>query len=189
MFSTAKVNALAPTTGTGNEKRRTLRKSANLRAEPPFIFFLIEEDKRMLCLINPLKLPRPERLDQLILFFLIKLGFCVRPSIYMFITEPAVPSKRILGLGSTLYLSNMQRMLNKSLSRFMQSLPRVRQNRLRKEKLCCQGATVRRKSLIVNCNIASNVRIKNQMYQHTCVQFAFLILSKATPSNVNEYKK
>ena len=68
MFSTAKVNALAPTTGTGNEKRRTLRKSANLRAEPPFIFFLIEEDKRMLCLINPLKLPRPERLDQLILF-------------------------------------------------------------------------------------------------------------------------
>ena len=65
MFSTAKVNALGPTTGTGNEKRRTLRKSATLRAEPPFIFFLIEEEKRRLCLIrvNPLKLPRPERLD------------------------------------------------------------------------------------------------------------------------------
>lgn len=111
------------------------------------------------------------------------------PSIYMFITEPAVPSKRILGLGSTLYLSNMQRMLNNSLSRFIQSLLRVRQNRLRKEKLCCQGATVRKKNLTVNCNIASNVRIKNQMFQYTCVQFAFLILSKATPSKVNEYKK
>ena len=119
----------------------------------------------------------------------MKLGFCARPSIYMFITEPAVPSKRILGLGLTLYLSNMQRVLNKSLRRFMQSPPRVRQNRLRKEKLCCQGATVRRKSLIVNCRIASNVRIKNRMFQYTCVQFAFLILSKASPSNVNEYKK
>ena len=84
MFSTAKVNALAPTTGTGNEKRRTLRKSANLRAEPPFIFFLIEEDKRMLCLINPLKLPRPERLDQLIWFFSHQAGFlCATIHLYL----------------------------------------------------------------------------------------------------------
>ena len=84
MFSTAKVNALAPTTGTGNEKRRTLRKSANLRAEPPFIFFLIEEDKRMICLINPLKLPRPERLDQLIWFFSHQAGFlCATIHLYL----------------------------------------------------------------------------------------------------------
>ena len=64
MFSTAKVNALGPTTETGNKKQRTLRKSTTLRSEPPF-FFLIEEEKRRLCLIrvNPLKLPRPERLD------------------------------------------------------------------------------------------------------------------------------
>ena len=65
MFSTAKVNALGPTSGTGNKKQRTLRTSATLRAEPPFIFFLIEEEERRLCPIrvNLLKLPRPERLD------------------------------------------------------------------------------------------------------------------------------
>ena len=34
----------------------------------------------------------------------------------MVITEPAVPSARLLGLGSKLYPSNMTRMLNKDLS-------------------------------------------------------------------------
>ena len=33
----------------------------------------------------------------------------------MVITEPAVASKRLLGLGSKLYPSNLQRMLNKDL--------------------------------------------------------------------------
>ena len=46
----------------------------------------------------------------------------------MVITEPAVPSARALGLGSRLYPSNMQRMLNKDLTQFKQSLSRVRQN-------------------------------------------------------------
>ena len=40
----------------------------------------------------------------------------------MFITEPAISSTSILGLGSKLYPSNMQCMLNKDLTRFMQSL-------------------------------------------------------------------
>ena len=53
-------------------------------------------------------------------------------------TEPSVPRARLLGLGSKLYPSNMhdslknacvggymQRMLNKDLTRFVQSLSRV----------------------------------------------------------------
>ena len=39
----------------------------------------------------------------------------------MVITEPAVPSRRLLSLGSKLYPSNIQRMLNKDLTRFKQS--------------------------------------------------------------------
>ena len=38
-------------------------------------------------------------------------------------TEPAVPSARILGLGLKLYPSNKQRMLNKDLTLFMQQGP------------------------------------------------------------------
>ena len=56
----------------------------------------------------------------------------------MAITEPAVPSARLLGLGSKLYLSNMRRMLNKEnkdLIRFMQSLSRVRQNQASERKV------------------------------------------------------
>ena len=42
---------------------------------------------------------------------------CVHPFIdAMFITEPAVPSAFILGLGSKLHPSNMQCMLNKDLT-------------------------------------------------------------------------
>ena len=40
----------------------------------------------------------------------------------MIVTEPAVPSTRPLGLGLKLYPSNMQRMRNEDLIRFMQSL-------------------------------------------------------------------
>ena len=47
----------------------------------------------------------------------------------MFITEPAVLSARILDLGLKLYPSNMPRMPNKDLPRFLQSLSRARQNR------------------------------------------------------------
>ena len=45
----------------------------------------------------------------------------------MFILKPAVTSARLLGLGLKLYPSNMQRLLNKDLTRFTQSLCRLRQ--------------------------------------------------------------
>ena len=66
--------------------------------------------------------------------------------------EPSLPSARLLGLGSKLYPSNMhhffknacvggymQRMLNKDLTRFMQSLSRVCQIEKAKERFCWQG--------------------------------------------------
>ena len=43
----------------------------------------------------------------------------------MVTNEPPVASVRLLGLGSKLHPSNMQRTLNKDLTRFMQSLSRV----------------------------------------------------------------
>ena len=66
-----------------------------------------------------------------ILFFLFKLVFsntsiCYNP---MDISEPAVPSAGLLGLGSKLYPSNMLRMLNKNLNCFVQCLSWARQNR------------------------------------------------------------
>ena len=50
------------------------------------------------------------------------------------ITEPAVPSARLLVLGSKLYPSSMQRMLNKDLTWFTQSLFRVRRNQAGERK-------------------------------------------------------
>ena len=47
----------------------------------------------------------------------------------MFITQSAVPSARSLGLVSKLYPSNMPRMPNKDLPRFLQSLSRAHQDR------------------------------------------------------------
>ena len=52
----------------------------------------------------------------------------------MVITEPAIPSARLLGLDLKLSPSNMPRMLNKDLTRVMQSLSRIRQNRVSKRK-------------------------------------------------------
>ena len=60
----------------------------------------------------------------------------------MVITEPAVPSARLLGLGSRLYPSNMQRMLNKDLTQFKQSLSRVRQNLESERKALLVGLSV-----------------------------------------------
>ena len=52
---------------------------------------------------------------------LVKLVFRVRASIYWYtpvvITEPAVPSARLLSLGSKVFPSKMQRMLSKDLTR------------------------------------------------------------------------
>ena len=66
----------------------------------------------------------------------------------MVIIEPAVPCKTkmaarsgILGLGSRLHPGNMQRVLNKDLTQFMQSLSRERQNRASKRKALLAGCT------------------------------------------------
>ena len=44
-----------------------------------------------------------------------------------FLTEPAVPRSRLLGLGSEMYPCNKQRMLSKDLTRCMHRFSRVRQ--------------------------------------------------------------
>ena len=51
----------------------------------------------------------------------------------MVMTEPIVPH-RLLGLGSKLYDSNMQHVLNKDLTQFKQSLTWVPQNEASKRK-------------------------------------------------------
>ena len=56
----------------------------------------------------------------------------------MIITEPAVPTARLLSLGSKLYPSNMQHMLNKDFSRFF-SIFRVHQNRESERKALMAG--------------------------------------------------
>ena len=48
----------------------------------------------------------------------------------------------ILGLGSKLFPGSMQRMLNKHLTRFMQSLSRERQNRASKRKGLLAGCII-----------------------------------------------
>ena len=57
----------------------------------------------------------------------------------MFITEPAISSTSILGLGSKLYSSKMQCMINKDLTWFMQSLSEEWQNWVTKKRLLWQG--------------------------------------------------
>ena len=68
----------------------------------------------------------------------------------MVIIEPAVPRKTkmaarsgTLDLGSRLYPGNMQRIFNKDLTRFMQSLSRERQNRASKRKVLLAGCIIR----------------------------------------------
>ena len=51
----------------------------------------------------------------------------------MVITELSVPSAQLLGLGSKLYPSNIQRMLNKGLTRFKLEYARIEEA---KDTLC-----------------------------------------------------
>ena len=51
----------------------------------------------------------------------------------LIITEPAVLTARLLDLGSKLYPSNMQRMLNKDLTRFTQSFSSTPKSSKRKK--------------------------------------------------------
>jgi len=108
--------------------------SVTLWTEPLFVFFLIEEEKRKLCLnrVKPLKAPQPNLLDQSILFYLVKLAFRVRASVYdtpVVIIEPAVPSARLLRLGSKPILATCSACSAKIL--LGSSSPREKQQRRR----------------------------------------------------------
>ena len=86
---------------------------------PPFVFSSGEKATLQLCLnhVKPLRSPQPKLLDESIVFSLIKLFFFFVCELLlidkpMVTSEPAVTSAQLLGLGSKLYHSNMQHMLN-----------------------------------------------------------------------------
>ena len=86
---------------------------------PPFVFLSGEKAALQLCLnhVKPLRSPQPKLLDESIVFSLVKLFFFFVCELLlidkpMVTSEPAVTSAQLLGLGSKLYHSNMQHMLN-----------------------------------------------------------------------------
>ena len=94
--------------------------------EPPFVFSSGEKAALQLCLnhVKPLRSPQPKLLDESIVFSLVKLFFFFVCELLlidkpMVTSEPAVTSAQLLGLGSKLYHSNMQHMLNKDITRFI----------------------------------------------------------------------
>ena len=96
-----------------------------------------------LCLnhVKPLRLLQPKILDHLILYPRVKLVFLSASICFlmkpMVIPEIAVASEWLLGLGSKLYPSDIQCMLSKDLTQFVQSLSsKIKQV---KERLCWQG--------------------------------------------------
>ena len=116
---------------------------------PPFVFSSGEKATLQLCLnhVKPLRSPQPKLLDESIVFSLVKLFFFFVCELLlidkpMVTSEPAVTSAQLLGLGSKLYHSNMQHMLNEDNTRFIQSPSRVRQNRGSERKAVLAG-TVR----------------------------------------------
>ena len=97
-----------------------------LRAKPPSVFFVSEEEKRSFCLnrVKPLKLPQPRTSVQVnLVLSLERISFFEREHPFidklMFITEPAVARTPPLRLGSKLYPGNIPRMLNRALIRFI----------------------------------------------------------------------
>ena len=66
----------------------------------------------------------------------------VRLYIPMVVTEPSITSARPLGLGSKLYPSSIQRMLNKDVTRFKHILSGQRQNRVSATKALLAGETI-----------------------------------------------
>ena len=86
---------------------------------PPFVFLSGEKAALQLCLnhVKPLRSPQPKLLDESIVFSLVKLFFFFVCELLlidkpMVTSELAVTSAQLLGLGSKLYHSNMQHMLN-----------------------------------------------------------------------------
>ena len=97
--------------------------SVTLWTEPLFVFFLIEEEKRKLCLnrVKPLKAPQPNLLDSSILFFHVKLAFLVSASVYWWTNGhnwARYTKRTAITPGFETYSSNLQRTLSKTLTRF-----------------------------------------------------------------------
>ena len=97
-----------------------------LRAKPPSVFFVSEEEKRSFCLnrVKPLKLPQPRTSVQVnLVLSRERISFFEREHPFidklMFITEPAVARTPPLRLGSKPYPGNIPRMLNRALTRFI----------------------------------------------------------------------
>ena len=109
--------------------------------------FLSEEEERMLFLNHAkqtFEFAEAQTSGLVNLALSRKTGFfeCEHPLIDkpMALTEPAVASARLLGLGSKLYPRlKMPQMLNKNLARFMHSLSQVRQNRASERKVLLAG--------------------------------------------------
>ena len=94
-----------------------------LRAELPCFSFLIDK-KGKGNLPKSRQSFEPRLLNKSILFSLVKLVFRLQKRLFIdtqvIITGPAVPlGTRLLDLGSKLFPSTIQRMLNNSLTRFM----------------------------------------------------------------------
>ena len=103
----------------------------------------------------------------------------------MVITEPPEPSARLLSLGSKLYPSNMQRMLNKDLIRFKQILSRVRQNRTSKKRFCWQVWYIWNVCIE---DLKFLLLEKMQLAKYSCFIWKGTCISHFTKSRENGYK-
>ena len=93
----------------------------------------------------------------------------------MILTEPAVPSTQLLGLGSKLYPSNMLCMLNKDLTRFMQY------NKIEQaiERRCWQGVA---SSEYIGNQIKFNKYYGKELSPKTLVPHVFYTFFAQDPS-------
>ena len=131
-------------------------------------------------------------LVKLFFFFVCELLLIDKP---MVTSEPAVTSAQLLGLGSKLYHSNMQHMLNEDNTRFIQSPSRVRQNRGSERKAVLAG-TVRAPQFTLQTSAQQTrdrkrIKKKNKKFivyssgpliDYTDVLMAFLFYSSAQTS-------
>ena len=93
-------------------------------------------------------------------------------------TESAVPSALLLGLGLKLYPGNMLRMLNKDLTRFMPSLSRGRQNQVSERKTLLEGWQIYFRSQCLRANGKRSELLPNQSTDGMGFLGYFLVLRK-----------
>ena len=87
----------------------------------------------------------------------------------MFITQSAVPSARSLGLVSKLYPSNMPRMPNKDLPRFLQSLSRAHQNRVHERKALLSHQEVKLSFVSIRWAVKAQKTFSNSARLHVFI--------------------